>query len=462
MTSPADVIVIGGGVIGAALSWRLARDGVTITWLRAEPDRSATAASGAMLSVLSELSPWQEEASRDLEVATRGAGRIGWDSWLEELGEHAPTMVPGVQVIARTAADVQSLRIMRDDAARHGLVAETVDPRDIPGFRPDRSMAAVDALYLPGEATLDSARMLVTLEKAARREGASVLTTRVERIEVCESRVTAITAEGPVTARQVVVAAGAETTGLLRASDLDGLLPVVLGGRGVAVLVRATHPVPVCVRTPNRAFACGLHLVSREDGHTYIGATNRLATRMEPDSAAQLDEVLTLLGGATAELDVDLRRAEFVRASVGYRPLSLDRLPLVGRTKVESVLVATATWRNGVVLAPVVTDLVMDELSNPGSTRDHPFAPTRPLTHAALGPEALRRGAEGIVDAYLSSGSSGLSRSSELSAFLEAALAALVHGQDDRLARIVSRLLEQAPLEEVLPTVHDFMVRGRE
>ena len=74
----------------------------------------------------------------------------------------------------------------------------------------------------------------------------------------------------------------------------------------------------------------------------------------------------------------------------------------------------------------------------------------------------LRRGAEGIVDAIFESGSTGLSRSSELSAFLEAAMAALVCGRDDGLARVVGRLLDQAPLEEVLPTLHDLVVRSRE
>ena len=163
-------------------------------------------------------------------------------------------------------------------------------------------------------------------------------------------------------AGQVVLATGAETTALLRASGMDALLPPVLGGRGVSVLVRASRPVPMCVRTPNRAFGCGLHLVPRDDGHIYIGATNRLTTRVEPESTAQLAELSSLLGGATSELDVGLRKAELVQTFVGYRPVTRDRLPLVGRTDADAVLVATATWRNGVGLAPVVEGLRSAEL----------------------------------------------------------------------------------------------------
>ena len=128
-----------------------------------------------MLSVLSELSPWHDEALRDLEVTTRRQGRAGWDGWLSELaesGDHAPALVRGVHVVARTAADVEALRVMRSDAARHGLSIETVDPREVPGYRPDRSMAAVDAVYFDDEATLDTGRLLVAVARAARREGA--------------------------------------------------------------------------------------------------------------------------------------------------------------------------------------------------------------------------------------------------------------------------------------------------
>ena len=168
-------------------------------------------------------------------------------------------------------------------------------------------------------------------------------------------------------AAQVVLATGAHTHELLARSGLAGLLPPLFGGRGVSVLVRATDPLAGCVRTPNRAFACGLHAVPRADGLTYLGATNRLTTSPEPALGPQLSELDDLVGGCVRELDRRLRRAEVVAMSVGHRPVTADRLPLVGRTAEPWLLVATGTWRNGVVLAPLVADLVAAEVAEPGS-----------------------------------------------------------------------------------------------
>lgn len=466
-----DVVVIGGGVLGSTLAWRTALAGAQVVWLRPDPVGSASAAAGAMLSVLSEAAPWQDEETRLLEVMSRAKGRAGWGSWLAELAEDAwspaqprdvPRLQSGVYVVARTAADVDSLRTMRADADRLQIKVEDLHPVDVPGYRPDRSMAAVDAVHLPDEGTVDTRVLLAAIEHAARLAGADVRAARVRRLTVAGDGVTADTDSGPVEASHVVLATGAETTALLRDSGLEDLLPPVLGGRGVAAVVRAARPVAQCVRTPNRAFACGLHLVPRADGTSYLGATNRLTTRVDTASAAHLDELTSLLGCATSELDVGLRTAELVRTVVGHRPVTLDRLPLVGRTAVPQVLVATATWRNGVALAPYVAELIATELAEPGSTREHAFAPTRSMTAAGFGPDVLRRGAQGIVDTFFEGGASGLTHSSEMSAFLEVALGSLVGSGDDGLARLVGRLLEQAPLEEVLPTVHDLVVRSRE
>ena len=260
---------------------------------------------------------------------------------------------------------------------------------------------------------------------------------------------------GLVAAGQVVLATGAHTNELLARSGLAGLLPPLLGGRGVSVLVRATEPTPGCVRTPNRAFACGLHAVPRADGMTYLGATNRLTTTPEPALGPQLSELDDLIGGCVRELDRRLRRAEVVSMSVGHRPVTPDRLPLVGRTPEPWLLVATGTWRNGVVLAPVVAGLVADEVADPGSRSTHPFSATRDLPPTPLDAATIDRAARGLVASVLGHGTVAPGRASDLEAFFAQALTRECEGPD----RTVARLLKRAPMEEALPLLFDLLSR---
>ncbi|MFD9333175.1 hypothetical protein ACFWBF_01960 [Streptomyces sp. NPDC060028] len=71
---------------------------------------------------------------------------------------------------------------------------------------------------------------------------------------------------GDFTAPRVLVCAGTWTTRLL--TDLDPDLPVVpvLAAAGTALTVAAPQPLPAVIRTPNRAYACGLRAVPQADG----------------------------------------------------------------------------------------------------------------------------------------------------------------------------------------------------
>ena len=290
----------------------------------------------------------------------------------------------------------------------------------------------------------------------------SVAAERVQRVEPGADGVRVTCASGTTVAvDEVVVAAGVETGRLLADSDLPQLVAPIFSGRGVSLVVRTDAALTQCLRTPNRAFACGLHLVPRGPSTMYLGATNRMSTQPEPGAAPRLDEIVELVRGSGRELQIGLRRAELMAATVGHRAVTLDRTPLVGRTHDPRVLVATALWRNGVVLAPLVAELVSAELEQPGSTAAHPFAPTRDVRARPLDQEALRRAARGIVAGFLDGARLAPGRLGELTAFVENSLADGIVDGATGPSRTVQRLLDRAPMEEVLPMVYDLSSRRR-
>jgi glycine/D-amino acid oxidase-like deaminating enzyme len=412
-----------------------------------------------MLAVYSEVTAHQDGGVRDLEVTTRRQGREMWDSWLPAVAaaSGAPIDVTlGIHVVGRGTQDAANLEAIRGAAASFGGQCSQVAPDDVPGLTPDRGWEPSEAIFLADEASLDGDQLLQALH-AAIRTLPSVLVIDEHAVRV-ETRGAVVTDSGTsLTASSVVLATGVQTTDLLAASDLDRLLPPLFSGRGVSLLVQSPEPISGCIRTPNRSFACGLHVVPRASGLTYLGATNRFTTQPSAGMRPSLGELDDLIGSGVRELDGRMRRGEIVATTVGHRPVAMDRLPLVGRTSERAILLATGTWRNGFVLAPMVADLIAEELSGEEPESKHPFAATRSIATPSLDRAAIRRAAEGIADTLLGGATLAAGRNTDLVAFLEAALTSEVDAQGGD--RAVARLLERAPMEEVLPLVFDLLAR---
>jgi hypothetical protein len=228
----------------------------------------------------------------------------------------------------------------------------------------------------------------------------------------------------------------------------------------VALLVRTGVSLPYVIRTPNRDFACGLHLVPRRDGAVYVGATNRVWSVPPARDGAMLGELHFLLDGALRELHVDLRFAHLERALVGWRPIAVDRVPLVGQTRTEGLLIATGTYRNGVLMAPLISEIVADLVQHGRTERTHPFSPlARSTTTAPDKPAArlLETNARDLVESLLEPGGHlPYDRLEELADFVAAlGRMALEDGPDARQLREGARhLLETYPLAEMVPELY--------
>ena len=454
----AEIAVVGGGVLALAITQQLASSGqdVRVVAPFEVPRRSASRAAGAMLGVFSEVSSYDEPARRTRDVAERLLARRSYDPWLDELGL---AVTPGLFVIANPEGreDAAELAAIEQVAAEFGGAAQRVGATDIPGLAPDARCPAYAAVHLAAEGTVDADRLMMALERATENRRIS---TTVERIELGDSGpVTLHFGDGELlTAGQVVLAAGVGTMALIGDAELG--LPALFGGRGVSLLLRSAVQLPTGVRTPNRAFACGLHVLPRGEGTLYVGATNRLSTAPDLAREATLGEVDTLLRGAVAEVSTALRDAELLAVQVGHRAVTADHLPLVGRTRDPRVLIATGTYRNGVLLAPRVAELIGAELSRPGSQEAHDWSPRREVLPVDLA-AVLSRAAAGLVATGVGSSAQPWGRDLELAQVVEVTLG-LLTGSDvdrDRLARKASRLLARAPLEEALPLLFDLVAR---
>lgn len=458
---PVDVAVVGTGVVGLAVAHELLSRGHTVAVLGPRPGAAsgqASGAAGAMLSLFSEVDASQPDERVELEVAQRLKAFARYPAWLAGLaaasGEAPVPLVAGTWVVA-TDAERDDLAAIARAARSATHPAELHNGADVDGLRPDVAPAA--ALWLPTEPSLDITRLLGTLAAAVAGHR-NARWTDSTAIAVTPGRSTVrlrCTNGETLTCGRVVLAAGTGIPALLGERGRELGVPPVLAGRGVSMLLSTPLALAHTVRTPNAAFACGTHLVPRGDGTVYLGATNRLTLAPNLAGAATLDEIAVLVGDATRVIDHRLSAAELQRAQVGYRPYTVDHLPLVGSTADPRVLLATATYRCGVLLAPLLADLIAAEVDEPGSLTVHPYRADRPMPEPSLSdlltPATLRGLAEHLAGPGSGPGAAG---QRQLAALLAMALPEALAGPGRAAARnAMTRLFAQAPVVEVLPSL---------
>jgi glycine/D-amino acid oxidase-like deaminating enzyme len=472
-THQAGIVVVGGGLPGRAIAHALAEAGHTIAIVYPEQTHGqASAAAGGMFGVFSEVTADEAPAARDAAVAHRWLSRQLYGEWVARLSEQSGLPVfmrEGLLVIGNAVGDDDSRELDAIAAAAEGVGSrvERVSPRTLTELQPKLGMHPFDSLYLPDEGCVDTVQLLAVLETCLlKMPNVTVIHAELSRLNLHDQGVSAILSSGEtVDAAQAVIAVGAWTSGLLHASGLDYLnVPPIFSGRGVSLMVETALTFQHPIRTPNRGFACGLHLVPRADGVVYIGATNRFSTTPDFERKPSFGEVNNLLVGAMQEFHTGFREAGIMSMALGHRPIPLDKIPLVGRTNDPRLLVATGTYRNGVLLTPLLAKLIAEEIAQPYIHAAHPFAPNRQMTLESEVDRAnwLRQVSASLMSTLLEpNGTLPNGRDLELRQFFISVFNVLLDPQGDhsRLTAKIERLMARAPVEESIPLLFEMIAR---
>lgn len=386
------IIIVGNGIIGMSIALELAERGHQVT-LAGDCARiaGASVAAGAMLGCFAEATPscvTTEQGARKLRAAVAARGR--WDDRLARLEDLTGTRVDYsadgtvvmLNAIGTAAIDSQNFAAIRTAAALYDEPLESIDPRDVPWIDPEDLARPLEAFFLPQERALDARALIAALDRALLALGVTILDVEIEDLVLRDDRVGGVRDARGIehTAEHVVVAAGTRTSKLLTAMGAEASkIPPILSGVGTAALVDTAsldRPSSV-IRTPNRAFACGLHLVPHSQRRVYLGATNVLAT--EPHTQPEINDIIFLLDCAVRQLHRGFRTAQTAQFVVGNRPVPVDGYPLIGAAGPEGLWIASGTYRDGLHLSPVIATAIADRIEQPTHSDDlDSFAPVRP------------------------------------------------------------------------------------
>ncbi len=464
MTS-SDVIVVGDGIIGSAIAHELVHAGLRVIRLGAPGGRgdSASLAAGAMLGAFAEVVAHKNTRRDQEETAFRVRSSDIYDGWLASIGStngHQVRVSRGTFVIANTFSrdDVRNLNAIEAQLRLYNVPYESVEESDIAGYRPNQRYLPRKALWLPREGFVDPSLILESLDVALQSSSRFLsVAAYAQSLVVTAGRVSGVQLrDGTIlNSGAVVLAAGVGTQLLVEelTEDARPTIPRLMPGKGTALLLQTAEQFPYVLRSPNRNFACGLHIVPRSSGTIYVGATNRTACCPGTAPGASVEEVHDLLYQAVHEFNTALDSAVIQGIRVGRRPICVDGYPLVGKTSCPGLLLATGTYRNGVLMAPLIARIIAAETLDNNPREVNPFSPMSREVKADVleSDELFTRGAEGIVSFIPSPhGSLPYKRAEEMAAFIDTLLKMAFRSgpKHESLRREAQALIATQPMEE--------------
>lgn len=347
-----DVAIVGAGVLGSAIAWRLAEAGHAVRIYDPNPGGAASSGSLAWLNASFAEDPvynrlrhdslriWTQLKAEAPELPIEFDGAILW----EQDHFHLPQILASQQDLGRPAE-------MLDRDAH--LLREPHVPQP-----PEAALAC------QGDGYGEPRGITAWFQERARLSAAAVVAEDVEAVEVTDGRVAGVrSASGSQPAEHVILAAGVK-------------LPELTAPHGVGIamdnrpgLLVTTSPAPPAITA--MLATDGLHGWQGEDGRYLIGADFGGGEEFgDPEIfAARLVQRLGELIPSAAGRSVE-------RITVRERPMPADGRPAIGPLGPEGLYVVST--HSGMTLAPVIAEMVTREIGGDDDPRLDPYRPDRP------------------------------------------------------------------------------------
>ena len=377
---PRTVAVIGAGIMGVSIAFRLARRGVHVVVVdKGQPGHGASSHSFAWINAgAKEPVGYHNLNRRSLEMWSRFAAAIGDGGDPASVGlrwggkiswESDPSAVEGL------VARVRQLQSW-------GYPSRLVDADELRRLEPSLDIGPVAAAeYSPNEGQVEPQMVVDACLRRLREMGCEILAnTEVTGFEQdAEGRVRSLaTGSGSREVDAVVVAAGTDTTSV---AALAGVNVPQAESPGVVIRTNPLPPllqnVPIVYAPPLGDGRREIHIRQCADGRLMIGEGDQ-ESLAEDDSQAHADD---LLNRARRYLP-GIGDAKAVPVPVGWRPMPLDGYPVMGFAS-EAPNLYVALTHSGVTLAPALTQLAVQEICD-GAPADAVLGPYRPQRFADM------------------------------------------------------------------------------
>ena len=344
----ADVIIIGGGVIGCAVAYNLAKSQVkplVIDKAGGVGREASRAGAGILASHASTQAPSAELCRASLAL---------YPPLAEELKAETQIDIEFIQsgsiAVFSTDAEKKGLISLAERRVERGFTAEVLTAAQVLELEPAVSKEVNGGVRFTHDAQVRSAKLSEALAKGAAQLGAQFLFGNpVNALLRKAERAVGVEVNGETYHGETIVIAAGCWSGKM-AALLDYQLPIE-PVRGQIVLTETMRP-----RFRHIIDGYGVYLVPRSDGKILIGATVEFVGF---DNRTTLGGIHGLIEAGTSLMPA-LREMAFVQAWSGLRPYAKGG-PYLGKLPgFDNVIVASGHYKNGILLAPITGKLICE------------------------------------------------------------------------------------------------------
>jgi glycine oxidase len=362
----ADVVIIGGGVIGLTIARALAIRGIRDICLLEKGD-IGTEASFAAAGM---LAPQVEADSNDdffrLACESRDLYSRFAAALLEETDIDIELDTTGTLYLALSENDERECEHRYHWQNRAALKVDRLTAADARQLEPCINPSIRSALLFPNDVQVENRRLLCALVQSVKIHDVSIVSgAYVDEVLVEHNRVVGVkTAEGVIACPKIVVAAGCWTSWIRIVSSThapQARVPRVEPVRGQMVCLESKPQLTRHVIYSPRGY-----IVPRRDGRLLAGSTSEHAGFAKHTTAGGINSILD----QAIQISPAISNLPISDSWAGLRPKAADGLPVLGPCgEIEGLFYATGHYRNGILLAPITGELIAGAIANANLSR---------------------------------------------------------------------------------------------
>ncbi|QDU44099.1 Glycine oxidase [Symmachiella dynata] len=340
LTTP-DVLIVGGGIVGAATAYSLSQQGVQVQVV--EAGTLGGLASGANAGGI-----WPDQQGIEYPEAFRNLARRSRDLWGKlpaRDGFDFDWRVNGFVTV-----DPMHWETSPEDLAMHllseGLSAHAIDGEQVKLLEPHLRSDITGGVHYPSEAHVHPVKAVLSFARASTAQFSSE--TRAISMDVKNGRVQSVqTTAGTIQPGHVIAATGWMADWFAAQTPTPPPLTPISGQ------MIATAPQPPLLKNTVLGKAIVFQLLT---GEVVTGGSMVEGDATTPDAQVTAD-----FAKMAGDLLPALKDVPFPHAWTGARPTTPDRLPILDRLPgVDNFLVAAGHFKNGLLLAPITGELMTE------------------------------------------------------------------------------------------------------